>query len=303
MCSARQATASRVAEPCLLKDLALPPDWQKWAIFRLNDEMGSQALRNLFEASGQFRFSIYSDETPYVVADLRHGETPDLSTVCDWRRVCVRPQWNPQFPVLFASLPPAAKSYDLKPSPRDSHKSCRVRGSRPTCNLRPGGGRQDKPGWSAGKRRTNRKLFNRLRPFIRTAVTFLFPSKATPAQLKQCNNWLMNFVESKGLPTRCVWEGPGPHIHAALGIVHDPALELEWRRSFASLYLRVFAVPMEEKSFHWKAEENPDKIASYCLKTRKKGIMVKGAFDWLIFTPYWERNFKMICSLDLRERG
>lgn len=82
-------------------------------------EADHDALKDVFEKSGQFRFSTLWNGLWHVVADLRHKETPDLSNVCDWRRVCVRPRWNGGCPVLSTALPLEAKK-PRKDPPRPS---------------------------------------------------------------------------------------------------------------------------------------------------------------------------------------
>ena len=122
MCSATQATASRVAEPRLLKDLALPKDWQQWQAFRVERPQASLALRLTLEKAGALRFVLHWGVASVIVADLRDNEGLDLSKLSGWKRCHLSKQWHAECPVLFDSLPPAAKIYDLNRLPRGHSK-------------------------------------------------------------------------------------------------------------------------------------------------------------------------------------
>jgi hypothetical protein len=164
-------------------------------------------------------------------------------------------------------------------------------------NLRLGGGRQSKTGWTEQKRRTNRQRLNELRPWIRSALTVVFPGTATSKALKRVNDLLRNFCREKHLPARCVWEGPGFHCHIALGILHDGDMERLLLRRLSKKWKAIFGEDacMTDKTLLWRAHEDPDRIASYLLKTRKNGALVKGEWPWMIFTPSWETNFRRLC--------
>ena len=182
-----------------------------------------------------------------------------------------------------------------RPAPEPGAPKPRLIPSRPSRNLRQGGGRKDSPGWTEQKRRTNRRRFHQLRPFIKTGVTIIFPSSATPEQLKALNRCSFDFCREQHLLARCVWEGPGFHQHVALGIEHDAMMERRWLKRLSRRWLQVFGVPMGADAFLWKPEIEPDRIASYLSKTRsKKRLMVKGPFAWLCFTPTWETGFRAL---------
>ena len=171
----------------------------------------------------------------------------------------------------------------------------RITPPRRTENLRTGGGRKNSPGWTEQKRKANRRRFDALRPFIKTAVTICYPSRATPAQLSALNDCHRNFCKERRLSARCVWEGPGYHQHIALGITHDPAIEQKWKARLRSRWQDLFEQEMPEAAFLWKTQEEPDKIASYLSKTRKDGGQkVKAAFSWLMFPPVWETGFRSL---------
>lgn len=144
-------------------------------------------------------------------------------------------------------------------------------------NLRHGGGRKDRHGWTEQKRRSNRSRFDSLRPFIKTGVTIWYPDKATIEQFKGFNACMREFCKEKRIPARSIWEGPGRHQHIALGIEHDADMERTWRARLQKKWLEIFGGPMPLDAFLWKPDIEPDKIASYFSKTRKNGTMVKGA--------------------------
>ena len=172
---------------------------------------------------------------------------------------------------------------------------CRVVPPRCPQNLRKGGGRRDSPGWTEQKRKTNRLRFNELRPFIKTAVTVWYPSHAMPEQLIKFNKLHQNFCKEKGIPARCVWEGPGLHQHIALGILHDAELERQWRARMGKPWAALFDDPMPEKALLWKVEVKPEETASYLSKTHdRKNRFVKGAFAWMQFNPTWETGFRAL---------
>lgn len=183
--------------------------------------------------------------------------------------------------------------YELLRNGYIERRKARVVPCRPE-NLRKGGGRRDRPGWTEHKRRSNRDRFNALRPFIKTGVTLWYPSKATPEQLEFFSESSRNFCKEKGIPARGVWEGPWPpHLHIALGILQDPILEEKWRRRLKASWQRLFGEPMPQQAFLWKPDEKPDEIASYFLKTRKNGRLVKAeGILWLRFNPVWETGFR-----------
>jgi hypothetical protein len=194
------------------------------------------------------------------------------------------------------------RDYLLKPKPPNTggEQCLRIVPSRPrrnTGNLRVGGGRQSKTGWTEQKRRTNRRRFDELRPLIRSALTLIFPASATPHALKRMNDLLRNFFREKRVPCRCVWEGPGFHCHIALGIPHDGETERLLLRRLSKRWKAILGEgsTMPEKTFSWKPGEDPQRIASYLLKTRKNGVCVKGAWPWMTFTPAWETNFRRAC--------
>ena len=169
----------------------------------------------------------------------------------------------------------------------------------PRCahNLRAGGGRKDSAGWTEQKRKTNRMRFDQLRGCIQTAVTIIYPSCASSSQLEALNDCNRNFCKEKHVPARCVWEGPGYHQHIALGICHSPALEKLWRARLEKHWQVFFGRTFDIKAFLWKANIEPDKIASYLSKTRKdKGQCVKAAFSWLTFPPCWETGFRVLVA-------
>jgi hypothetical protein len=164
-------------------------------------------------------------------------------------------------------------------------------------NLRTGGGRKNSPGWTEQKRKTNRQRFNQLRSVIKTAVTVIYPATATPAQLSSLNDCNRNFCKEKHIPSRCVWEGPGYHQHIAVGILRDSKLEALWKARLGRQWLALFGSSIGPKSFFWKPDVEPDKIASYLSKTRKDGgLAVKIAYPWLTFGPCWEAGFRSLVS-------
>lgn len=180
-----------------------------------------------------------------------------------------------------------------RPKRGDSAKRPRIRPPPRPQNLRRGGGRKDSPGWTEQKRKTNRIRFHALRPFIQTAVTVWYPTRATPAQLSAFNNCNRNFAKENRLHARSVWEGPGFHQHIALGCPFDAAIEAKWRARLERRWLEEFGEAMLEKQFLWKPEIEPEKIASYLSKTRKDGgPKVKTDFPWLTFNPVWETGFR-----------
>ncbi|OYW71161.1 MAG: hypothetical protein B7Z37_28465 [Verrucomicrobia bacterium 12-59-8] len=170
-------------------------------------------------------------------------------------------------------------------------------------NLRLGGGRKDSPGWTEQKRRSNRARFDSLRPFIKTGVTIVYPSKAKPEVLKGLNECAREFCKEKELPARSVWEGPGKHQHIALGIEYDAEIERAWKARLQKRWLKNFGVPMPQEAFLWKPEIAPEEIASYLSKTRAKdGVMVKGTWPWLSFNPVWEVGFRRHSSPSEKQR-
>ena len=173
---------------------------------------------------------------------------------------------------------------------------------RRTENLRAGGGRKNSPGWTEQKRKSNRLRLDALRPFIKTAVTIWYPSRATSAQLSALNECHRNFCKERRLSARCVWEGPGFHQHIALGIAHDPAIEQKWKARLTKRWLEFFEQEMPADAYLWKPQEEPDRIASYLSKTRKDGVQkVKAAFSWLTFSPVWETGFRGRCPVENKQ--
>ncbi len=168
---------------------------------------------------------------------------------------------------------------------------------RRTENLRLGGGRKNSPGWTEQKRKTNRLRFHQLRSVIKTAVTISYPAAATPAQLSTLNDCNRNFCKEKSIPSRSIWEGPRQHQHIALGIPYDSNLERSWRARLSKQWIALFGSSIGINDFLWKPEIEPDKIASYFSKTRKKGgLAVKIAYPWLTFAPCWETCFRALAS-------
>lgn len=172
-----------------------------------------------------------------------------------------------------------------------SNDKPRVVPSRPG-NLRKGGGRRDNPGWTKQKRLTNRRRFDQLRPRIKTCVTIWLPAQATPEQLATFSRLNREFCKKHRMSARAVWEGPGKHLHIALGLLHDLAMETSWRRRLSKAWKREFHAEMPPKAFFWKPDEEPDKIASYLSKTWKNGKVIKQAWPWLTFNPIWEVGFR-----------
>ncbi len=167
----------------------------------------------------------------------------------------------------------------------------RVRIVPPRPSLRRGGGRRDAPGWTEHKRRTNRRRFDALRPFLRSGVTIAFPFDATPAALISANDSLREFFKCRQIPARAVWEGPSPHVHLALGIPHEAATETALRRRMAKRWPDWFDELMRPNAIKWDAREKPDRLASYLGKTRHRdGTVAKDSFAWLQFPPAWEVN-------------
>jgi hypothetical protein len=137
-----------------------------------------------------------------------------------------------------------------------------------------------------------------LRPHLRTGVTIWYPSSTSPAQLAIFNKLHKNFCKEKRIPARGVWEGPGPHIHIALGISHEAGLEQKWKSRLGRAWQRIFGKSLPDNAFLWNADEEPEKLASYESKTRDtKGQIVKGKFPWLTFKPTWETGFA--CRLSM----
>ncbi len=189
-------------------------------------------------------------------------------------------------------MPRHAMDYELHRPQIQWQSKGRIVPPKGSGRLRMGGGRKDSQGWTEHKRKANRKKFDALRPFIKTGVTFWYPSSASPAQLLIFNRLHQNFCKEKGLPARAVWEGPGVHNHLALGISHDAELEQKWRSRMSKEWVKTFGCPMPPNAFLWKPEEEPEKLASYLSKTHdKKGQFVKGRFPWLTFNPTWQIGF------------
>lgn len=192
--------------------------------------------------------------------------------------------------------------YVLQPRPETatgvSLPGRRITPPRRTSQLRKGGGRKDAPGWTEHKRRSNRQRFENLRPYIRTAVTIIYPSSATPHQLQSLNECNRNFCKEQKIPARAVWEGPGKHQHIALGVSHDIRLEGKWERRLAKRWKLLFGQSIPPNSFLWKADEKADQIASYLIKTREsktgRYMTVKAQFSWLTFSPVWETGFRAV---------
>lgn len=184
--------------------------------------------------------------------------------------------------------------YTLHPSPAPVAGAAKPRlvPSRPSRNLRQGGGRKPLPGWTEQKRRTNRRRFDSLRPFIKTGVTIVYPANAAPQELLKLSKCSQEFCAEMKIPARAVWEGPTRHQHIALCIEHCPEIERKWLKRLAKRWLAVLGVAMGAAAFVWKPDIEPDKIASYLLKTRsRKGgraVMAKGAYEWMPTSPYWE---------------
>lgn len=179
-------------------------------------------------------------------------------------------------------------------SPSDS-LNARLVPSRPSRNLRRGGGRKSSIAWTEQKRRTNRRRFDELRPFIKTGVTVIYPSSATSANLAKLSRTNQEFCKESGIPARSVWEGPGYHEHIALGIEHAPEIEQKWLKRLAKRWRAVFGTEMGPDAFYWNPAVEPDKIASYLSKTWSKGrIMAKGSFPWMTFSVSWETGFRKL---------
>jgi len=190
------------------------------------------------------------------------------------------------------------REYQLKDRPPDSvpRDQVRLKTARPS-KLRRGGGRKDSIGWTDHKRRANRRRFDALRSQIQTAVTIIYPARATPDQLAALNRCAKNFCREHRLPARCVWEGPGRHQHIALGIRHTPDIKRRWLNRLAKWWLREFGQPLPPDAFLWKPDIEPDKIASYLSKTWGKArVIAKGAFPWMRFSPSWETGFRGLKS-------
>ncbi|MFZ2279913.1 MAG: hypothetical protein WAW39_19100 [Prosthecobacter sp.] len=172
-----------------------------------------------------------------------------------------------------------------------------------SCNLRQGGGRKDRHGWTEQKRRSNRTRLDSLRQLIKTCVTIWYPVKATLDQLKGFNACMREFCKEKRIPARSVWEGPGRHQHIALGIEHDADIQRAWEARLKKRWLKAFDEPMPTDAFLWKPDIEPEKIASYLSKTRKFGKTVKGAWPWLRFNPVWEVGFRQHSRPSEKQRG
>lgn len=193
--------------------------------------------------------------------------------------------------------------YTLKPAAPAEPKAGRVVPPR-TRNLRAGGGRKDNPGWTEQKRRSNRRRFDALRPFIKTGVTIIYPPKTEPEALKSLNECVREFCKENKIPARCVWEGPGKHQHIALGIEHNAELEQAWKTRLRKRWVKDCGEPMTEKAFLWIPEIAPDKIASYLSKTRSQdGVTAKCSWPWLSFNPVWEVGFRQYSSPSEKQRG
>lgn len=183
--------------------------------------------------------------------------------------------------------------YVLNRSAFRNRSQSRIVGPR-SKNLRIGGGRKDSPGWTEQKRRSNRRRFDVLRPFIKTGVTICFPREATSEQLIRINASSRSFCKEKVIPARAVWEGPNRHQHLALGVVHSIELELKWISRLKKQWLKIFKKEMPPKAFFWRPDINPMKIASYLSKTRANGRVVKTQWSWLTFNPVWEVGFQTL---------
>jgi len=177
---------------------------------------------------------------------------------------------------------------------KPSGKKPRVKPPRRIENLRKGGGRRDRPGWTEAKRKSNRERFHKLRPLIKTGVTIHYPRHATREQLIALDECNQNFCKEHNLPARSIWEGPGKHQHLGLGIQHDPVLVERWKARLNKRSVEFFGEPMPAKAFLWKPEIKPDEIASYFSKTWKDGKKVKGAWPWLTWNPVWETGFRRL---------
>lgn len=185
---------------------------------------------------------------------------------------------------------------EAKRLPLAANDTPRLVTSRPS-NLRRGGGRRDSAGWTEQKRRTNRRRFDQLRPHLKTCVTIWYPSQATPEQLAAFSRLNREFCKENLIPARAVWEGPGKHLHLALGLLHDLAVKAKWRRRLSKAWKREFHAEMPQDAFLWKPNVEPEKIASYLSKTRKNGLMIKRAWPWLSFNPVWEVGLRIACKV------
>lgn len=188
--------------------------------------------------------------------------------------------------------------YVLHPrqSPPSDSLNARLVPSRPSRNLRRGGGRKSSIGWTEQKRRTNRRRFDELRPFIKTGVTVIYPSNATSTNLAKLSRTNQEFCKESGIPARSVWEGPGYHEHIALGIEHAPEIERKWVKRLAKRWRAVFGTEMRSDAFYWNPAVEPDKIASYLSKTWSKGrqMIAKGSCPWMTFSVSWETGFRKL---------
>lgn len=182
-----------------------------------------------------------------------------------------------------------------RPPPSADDRRRRITPPRRLANLRRGGGRKDTSGWTEQKRKTNRRRFNQLRPFIKTGVTVVCPTGSTWLQLKAIDDCCRNFCREKAIPARAVWEGPGPHFHIALGCPFSDELEMKWRARLEKRWRAVYGLPMRNRAFLWKPDIEGQKIASYLSKTRdKRGRLVKGRPAWLTFAPCWETGYRSL---------
>lgn len=185
-----------------------------------------------------------------------------------------------------------------RPTPAENAEKPRLVSSRPSRNLRRGGGHKSVPGWTEQKRRTNRRRFDELRPFIKTGVTITYPRKATKEQLAKLRTCSEEFCKENAIPAREVMEGPGCHSHIALGIEHSPEIEQKWLKRFGKRWQAVLGVKIGPDAFLWKPDIEPERIASYLSKTwtqlGKHRIMAKGSYPWMPATPSWETGFRKL---------
>lgn len=171
----------------------------------------------------------------------------------------------------------------------------RIVPSRPSKNLRRGGGRRAAVGWSKQTIRTNKRRLDELARWFQSAITVKPPRHSNSEQLTKLNKSLSNWFKQRGIPARCVWEGPAPHCHIALGIASELREMNRFNTSLRRAWRRIFGENLPPDAVLWKSVESGERLANYLGKTYKdRRYPVKARYEWHSFSPVWECHFRAL---------
>lgn len=250
-----------------LRDYKLSNDWQQWTAFRTDGVLASLALESTLKKAGALLLVLQWGTSRLIVADLRICEALDLSKLHGWKRCNLSKQWHADCPVLFASLPPAAKGAT-------------------------GEKRGIVGGWSKRSRKSNWQNLEALwRAGVITAGITVTPLPETK-ELRKFQQSIQRWLERKGIAHFGNWEGRRPHTHWILCSPLPPGFEVMFTRFCEKQYRRYFPghdLPKELVRIDTQLEKGQAAIARYYAKVDKCGYETKTpeACPWLKWTPYW----------------